>query len=434
MPGLTIAHFSRHFNCQMPLIAPHPSSRAQRAHRLRVRLPSSCVLAALVGTELARLSSSSGALERSSRAWALALAEHHEVVVVETCPASSRRTSAGPWEVLQSSPSNLARDLARLSPDVVVVSNRPAWAAELVTPTLCVLHNYPVAWEVTMTELGALRRSGALEAVTFAAVSPTLARASAVVLGRPASAIEVVPPPLDEAFLSAPRGDPRPGLLLFPHRLLRKKGLEVALAAVDLLGDHDLELVAFAHFSPWQQPTEEHLALVRAVGAAPRARLVAPLEAPSAMAEWMRAAEVVLCPSLEPEGLCIAALEAQAVGAPVVAARAGGLQDAVVRPNELVPPGDPAALASAITRARARRHDPAAQSGPASAVAARHHPARSAAVFSSALERLLERSGLRSPRAPWSAGAPGRRPLLASSGHAHDPDHGERGWPAPERA
>ena len=52
------------------------------------------------------------------------------------------------------------------------------------------------------------------------------------------------------------------------------------------------------------------------------------------------------------EGLCFAALEAQAMGVPVIAARVGGMRRSVSDgiTGILVPPSDAAALAKAILR------------------------------------------------------------------------------------
>src|SRR5204863_2712166 len=61
--------------------------------------------------------------------------------------------------------------------------------------------------------------------------------------------------------------------------------------------------------------------------------------------------DVFAFPSLF-EGLCLAVIEAQAAGVPVVATPVGGIRETVV-PGEtglLVPTGDPAALAAAIRR------------------------------------------------------------------------------------
>lgn len=67
---------------------------------------------------------------------------------------------------------------------------------------------------------------------------------------------------------------------------------------------------------------------------------------------WLSAADLLVHPSLE-EGFPNAVLEAMAVGRAVVATTAGGTPEAVVDgvTGWLVPPGDPAALASAIVTA-----------------------------------------------------------------------------------
>ena len=69
------------------------------------------------------------------------------------------------------------------------------------------------------------------------------------------------------------------------------------------------------------------------------------------VADWMRAADVVVVPSRR-EPLGLAAVEALACGTPVVASSVGGLKE-VVRDGEtglLIPPGDPEALARALVQ------------------------------------------------------------------------------------
>lgn len=69
------------------------------------------------------------------------------------------------------------------------------------------------------------------------------------------------------------------------------------------------------------------------------------------VATVLAAADVAVMPSHH-EGLGVAALEAMAAGVPVIASAVGGLPEAVVdgTTGMLVPPGDPGALATAITR------------------------------------------------------------------------------------
>ncbi len=63
------------------------------------------------------------------------------------------------------------------------------------------------------------------------------------------------------------------------------------------------------------------------------------------------ASDVFAMPSLK-EGLGVAALEAMASGLPVIASEVGGLREVVEddRTGILVPPANPAAIASAIAR------------------------------------------------------------------------------------
>ena len=69
------------------------------------------------------------------------------------------------------------------------------------------------------------------------------------------------------------------------------------------------------------------------------------------VADLLGACDVFVLPSRH-EGLGVAALEAMALGCPVVASRVGGLAEAVVheRTGLLVRPGDASALAEALAR------------------------------------------------------------------------------------
>ncbi len=75
----------------------------------------------------------------------------------------------------------------------------------------------------------------------------------------------------------------------------------------------------------------------------------------------LAAADLVVLPSLVPETQGMVVTEAMSCGTPAVASAVGGLPETLVAfPDHLVPPGDAAALASALDRLVGwRRHSPA---------------------------------------------------------------------------
>jgi glycosyltransferase involved in cell wall biosynthesis len=92
-------------------------------------------------------------------------------------------------------------------------------------------------------------------------------------------------------------------------------------------------------------PERERLAaLARALPGPHRAVLLGHV---ANVADVLCAADAFVLPS-RAEGLGVAALEAMALGLPVVATRVGGLEQAVAQSGLLVPPDDAAALATAV--------------------------------------------------------------------------------------
>jgi len=112
------------------------------------------------------------------------------------------------------------------------------------------------------------------------------------------------------------------------------------------------------------------------------------LDHPSVM-DLMQSAGVVVVPSIVPDCCPTVVLEAMAVGRPVVAAASGGIVDLVDDgvTGLLVPPGDPAALSTALTTI-SRDHERAAGMGRAGLERARLFTA-SAVV--GRIEELYER-------------------------------------------
>lgn len=171
--------------------------------------------------------------------------------------------------------------------------------------------------------------------------------------------IDVIPPGVDlEVFNPTPRPAslPETGIsdgtfhILFAGRIQRLKGPHVLIDAVAELrrrrpemplavnilgaasGSDDLDL----------PPLIDRLDLTRTV------RLHDPVE-PAALADWYRAADVVVMPSFS-ESFGLVALEAQACGTPVVATNVGGLAEAVSdgQTGLLIPGHSPGAWADAL--------------------------------------------------------------------------------------
>jgi len=152
-------------------------------------------------------------------------------------------------------------------------------------------------------------------------------------LGAPLGATFTVPHVVRQ-FASTPGVTPG-GHALLVSRLVPEKGIEVAVNACRIAGR---ELV-IAGDGPERLRLEGDGGSVRFVGRVFDDELT----------QLRRSAAIALVPSLSAETFGLAAAEAMAAGLPVAASRIGALPELV--PDEwLVPPGDPDALAVAITR------------------------------------------------------------------------------------
>jgi glycosyltransferase involved in cell wall biosynthesis len=161
--------------------------------------------------------------------------------------------------------------------------------------------------------------------------------------GLPADRIDVLPNPV----VAAP--GPRevrfePPVVVFASRLVAEKGVDRLLDAASLLpGGVRLRMVGSGRL-------ERHV----------RARVAAeglPVDVlgprpPAEVAAQLRGAAAAVLPALWWENCPMAVLEAAALGVPVVASAVGGIPDLVEdgETGVLVPPGDVAALARALSR------------------------------------------------------------------------------------
>jgi glycosyltransferase involved in cell wall biosynthesis len=193
---------------------------------------------------------------------------------------------------------------------------------------------------------GALMASSRLHSRVdrYVAVSSAVGAASRVGLGKPSKGFVVVPSVVPDGIveegLAAPCPDflpPTEDFVLFVGALTAAKGLDVLLDAHRRMrADAPLVLLGTVRAdTPTKLP--------------PGVVLEPDVSHRDVMASWLRAAVGVM-PSLAPEGLGHAAIEAMACGKPVVASDVGALPEVVAHGETglLVPPGSAPALAAAL--------------------------------------------------------------------------------------
>ena len=135
-------------------------------------------------------------------------------------------------------------------------------------------------------------------------------------------------------------------VLLLPARLTRWKGQLVAIEALAELSN-DWVLVLMGD----PQGRDAYLAEVQnriaALGIQDRVKI---RNHNPDIAQVMKAAHIILAPSIEPEAFGRTVIEAQAMGKPVIASAHGGPMETVIdgETGRLVPPSDPIALKDAV--------------------------------------------------------------------------------------
>jgi glycosyltransferase involved in cell wall biosynthesis len=165
----------------------------------------------------------------------------------------------------------------------------------------------------------------------------------------PACRVHVARPGADRVTTPA---QPVPGHLICVGVLGRHKGQDLLVEALADLADRDWQCVLIG--SPDRDPdfTGQLQARITRLGYGRRVRLSGVLTG-AALRHAYATADLLVAPSRsETYGMTVT--EALAHGLPVIAAAVGGLPEALgfaadgTRPGQLVPPGDPAALAAAL--------------------------------------------------------------------------------------
>ena len=174
-------------------------------------------------------------------------------------------------------------------------------------------------------------------------------------MGVPAGRVEVVPCGVDLTLFTPARdaahgGQDRPARLLILGRLVPRKGVAEAIAALAQVPEAELLVVGGPAPDGLATDPEARrlLALAASHRVADRVRLLG-RQPHAALPELMRSCDLLLAvPWYEPFG--ITPLEAMAAGLPVVATAVGGLRDTVLDgvTGRLVPPRCPEALARVL--------------------------------------------------------------------------------------
>jgi glycosyltransferase involved in cell wall biosynthesis len=250
--------------------------------------------------------------------------------------------------------------------DVVESTELGSWwlARRPVTPIVVRLHGSEYTFrrwsnqrQTPATVLGrTLQRDALRRAVCVTAPSRFQAEEVAREMGWDPNRITAVPNAIPRQMLEETPNQPersasdsKEPIILYAGRLARIKGTLCLLQAVPAVL-REFPRARFVLAGPWQMPGKRPWRdLVSGVGDADRLIWLGHIT-PNELAEWYRRASVFVMPSYY-ETFGISCLEAMAHWLPVVASRVGGLPEVVDEgcTGMLVPPGEPNALAQAIS-------------------------------------------------------------------------------------
>ncbi|MDQ3891212.1 MAG: glycosyltransferase, partial [Actinomycetota bacterium] len=300
-------------------------------------------------------------------------------VVTAYRPGSPRRDLVGDAAVVYRVGLPVARPRQLYAPPALLLAGRLAWTADLVhahqgedvailpiAVAAARLRRLPLVVTVHTSLRHTLpvhdARTAALKLVGSPLESWALRSAEAVIALTPRlrrltghETIEVVPSGVEAGLFTGPHDDPFPDFprprVLFLGRLARQKDVRTFLRSVALLEPLRAHALVVGD-GPGRAGLESEARRLGLDGRVRFAGFVPHDRVPAVLAH----ADVLALPSAYEE-LGSVLLEAMWAGVPVVAARTGGVPDAVAdgATGLLVPPRDPRALADALARVLADR-------------------------------------------------------------------------------
>ncbi len=317
----------------------------------------------------------------------------------------------------------LARLAAACGADLLHVRSRaPAWSVLLAArkaglPWIATYHSdYSARSAAKRLYNSGMVRGRAVIAVSDAVADsirrhyPALPEDRVVVIHRGVDLAAFDPAAVTEDTIADLRrdwgADAEHAAILLAGRMTARKGHRDALAALARLGQPSPILV-FAGDGQGSDYPDQLAAEARRLGVADRVRFLGHVD-PSAMAAVYRAADIALNIS-SAEGFPRVALEAQAMGVPVIVSDIGPTREAVAAPPEVeladatglrVPFADPESLAAAIARLAALSPEERRSIGArgAARVRARWTAERMTGLTLGLYRAVLEREALSPPR------------------------------------
>jgi L-malate glycosyltransferase len=278
-----------------------------------------------------------------------------EVPGIRTRPLGEARFR-GPWLVRTLRALNEV--IAEFRPDILHMH----YLGMLVAPVLLRFHPFVVSpWGADIIgETGLVReprkdrwlkRFVLRHADAVLAFSDYLARATCQYAGLPAERVQVYSWGVDRAQFTPRHARNGDGIVIgFIKALMPKYGPEFLLQAIPAIRDRHPNLEVYL---AGDGPLHAHLeALAAQLGIADIVTFAGHVNH-DRVPEYLGRTDIFVMPSVyESETFGVAAVEAQAMGVPVVASRVGGVSEAVAHgvTGLLVPPRDSAALAAAILR------------------------------------------------------------------------------------